>query len=113
LEIFCYTATMPEFKDNSLDRKTPKEVPQLSTVTGISRDFRNEYVGFYSFYHDLGGIDTLRAELREMSQPMKRYEERFPASVYGNVRNKQNDRSVTRINELVDSFNQTKGQRPR
>ncbi|MDP3965558.1 MAG: hypothetical protein Q8Q13_02040 [bacterium] len=100
---------MPGFKDNSLERKLPKEVPQLSTVTGISRDFRNEYVGLYSFYHDLGGIDAVRAELREMKQlkrSMKKYEERFPSAVYGNVKNIQNESVVTRINELVDTFNQ-------
>lgn len=96
---------MNESKGNQAENYTLKEVPQINEITGISYDYRNEYV-FLVGYFSMGGIDEVKAVIKKLNFVMKKYEERFSPSVYKNVINEKNTNLIRRINELVDSFNE-------
>lgn len=95
---------MNEHKESQVNGIKQQEIPQLNETTGVSFDFRNNYVALMGFLSP-GGIEELRSFIKNMNFVMKKYEEYFPSSKYKNVVNEKNQSAVKRIDELVESFN--------
>jgi hypothetical protein len=79
-----------------------RRVPQLQEETGISADYLNEYFP-KCITLELRGINKV-AELVRVS-PIKKYRERFPENVYDNVVNGENERRVSRLDEIAEDVN--------
>src|SRR3989344_1732965 len=85
-------------------------VPQISSVTGVSGDYWNEFYGHLCALdmEEAGEECSLLLQISE--NPIKKYTERFDSKIYDNVLIQRNraaieslDLIVERLNSLADS----------
>ncbi len=88
---------------NPNERKPKQEIPQIDPETGMSDDWYNELYILASVLQGTKNIAAVVAMIRK--QPRRKFEERFPLSTYGEVVTEQNERSVRRLDELIDHLN--------
>ncbi|MBI4085815.1 MAG: hypothetical protein HY433_01055 [Candidatus Liptonbacteria bacterium] len=88
---------------NPSEREPKQEVDQIEPETGMSVDWSNEVFGLALALQRTGDINEVVAMIRK--RPRRKYEERFPLSIYTEVVTKQNEGGVRRLDELVDRLN--------
>lgn len=79
------------------------KVPQIVDETGVSADYWNEY--FAKTIRLERGLPDVAEGFREY--PVKKYEQRFSPKKYEDVVTPQNEKRVSRLNELSDIVNGT------
>lgn len=79
------------------------QIPQLHPVTGISRDYINEYAPLFQIL--IQGLDKVFELVEE--RPIQKYSERFKEYMHLNLINEKNLEAVQRLDEIADSSNIT------
>ena len=80
-----------------------KELPQLVEATEITGDYWNEYWHLEIDLDSKNGRSLVTQSIRE--HPVKRYEERYPPTEYGNVVTEKNRERVLQLNQLATKVN--------
>ncbi len=78
-----------------------EQAPQIWPGTGMSQDYFNEYGGKVMKLEF--GLEKVADLFRR--HPVKRYEERFPATVYQDVVTPENQWRVQRLDEIAQEAN--------
>jgi hypothetical protein len=97
----CYHLYMKEIL-NSQEKQT---LPQLNKETGVSVDYRNNYVALKTWL-DNKGIYYLKNMIKENNIKFQKYEEYFSPSIYKDVITSENKETVTKIDKLINDFNE-------
>ncbi|MDO8642253.1 MAG: hypothetical protein Q7R76_01520 [Candidatus Woesearchaeota archaeon] len=79
-----------------------EQIPQIWPGTGMSQDYFNEYIG-KGMILERGNLERVARSFRD--RPIKRYEERFPATVYQDVVTLENQWRVQRLDEIAQEAN--------
>lgn len=79
-----------------------KEVPQIDPLTGLSRDYLNEYT-VISTYFKSGLLEKVAKTIAK--RPIKKYIQRFPETKYANVINGKNRLGAETLDNLADLAN--------
>jgi len=78
-------------------------VHNLNELSGISKDYRNNYIVYKSWLSDFK-IEGLRSFIRENNVHFKKYEEYFSPNEYKDIVTEKNKKAVEKIDELIDQL---------
>lgn len=87
-----------------------KAVPNLSTATGVSHDFRIAFGNLSNYLERIRDNDPPRtrhlAKRAFLHRTIPRYEEYFSPETYANVQTESNREVVAKINAVIDTINE-------
>ena len=78
-------------------------LPQLSSITGLSQDYMNEFYVRKLYFE----IESLYNKLNE-TEPIKNYIQYFDSNVYPEVKLLENDIRIKKLDQIVIEANKLK-----